>query len=139
MVAHVIAYSDTDAGGVMHHARYIELAERGYHQWFKQRGMSFRTLHREHGLSLAVYDISARYKSPIFLEDEIDIVTTLESIDRRGLVWRTCLIRNGAVAFSMSTTMVCIQSVTKSIVSVPDFLISKLAGEVKDKRRFRRN
>jgi acyl-CoA thioester hydrolase len=74
MSTHLVSYSDTDAGGVLHHAKYIEIAERGYHWWLKKRNTSFRNLNLDHNLSLVVYDLSAKYKSAIFLEDEIRII-----------------------------------------------------------------
>ncbi len=131
MFNYLVSYADTDAGGVLHHARYIELAEHGYHDWLKRRGMSFRMLGRDHDLSLVVYDIAAKYKSAIFLEDEIKVETRLHAIDRRGMEWKTLIVKSDdVVAFSMSTKMACRAGMTRSIVSVPDFLIQRLEAEI---------
>lgn len=132
MLNYFVSYADTDAGGVLHHARYIELAEQGYHSWLKGRGLSFRKLGRDHNLSLVIYDIAAEYKSAIFLEDEILIETHLNAIDRRGLEWKTRILKGEDVAFSMLTKMACLASTTRSIVSVPDFLVEQLGHEESD-------
>lgn len=129
MITHLVSYSDTDAGGVLHHARYIELAERGYHAWLKRKGLSFSRIGRDHGLSLVVCDMSARYRSAVFLEDEIRIETHLNEVDRHGLQWRTRILKGESVAFSMLTKMVCLDSGTRSIISVPDSLIAWLGSE----------
>jgi acyl-CoA thioester hydrolase len=130
MSTYLVSYSDTDAGGVLHHAKYIEIAERGYHWWLKDRNMSFRKLNRDHNLSLVVYDLSAKYKSAIFLEDEIRIRTRLIEINRKGLQWATNIAKSDDVCFSLLTKMVCLNNETKTIISVPDFLISKFENEV---------
>jgi acyl-CoA thioester hydrolase len=130
MSTHFVSYSDTDAGGVLHHAKYIEIAERGYHWWLKQRNTSFLKLNRDHNVSLVVYDLSAKYKSAIFLEDEIRISTRLIEIDRKGLQWATSISKGHIVCFSLITKMVCLNYETKTIISVPDFLISKFENEV---------
>ena len=128
---YLVSYADTDAGGVLHHARYIELAEHGYHGWLKHRGLSFRNLGRDHDLSLVVYEITAKYKSAVFLEDEIGVETRLHALDRRGLEWKTRIFRDdGELAFSMLTKMACLAVTTRSIVSVPDFLIERLGAQV---------
>lgn len=127
---YLISYSDTDAGGVLHHAKYIEFAERGRHAWLRQRDSSFRKLGEDHCLTLVVCDIAAKYRAAIFLEDEIQVVTKLSRIDRRGLAWTTHITKDRNLAFSMQTKMVCLNSATKSIVSVPDFLILKFETEI---------
>ncbi|MDR2012685.1 MAG: acyl-CoA thioesterase [Rhodanobacter sp.] len=130
MIDYLVSYADTDAGGVLHHARYIELAEHGYHAWLKHRSLSFRKLSQEHDLSMVVYDLAAKYKSAIFLEDEIQIATQLHAIDRKGLEWNTRILKNEVIAFSVRTKMACIAVATRSIVSVPDFLLKRLEHEV---------
>ena len=130
MINYLVCYADTDAGGVLHHARYIELAEHGYHGWLRHRGLSFRKLGLDHGLSLVVYDLAAKYKAPIFLEDEIRVDTRLHALDRKGLEWKTRIRKGDDIAFSMSTKMACLAGATRSIVSVPDFLIARLTPEV---------
>jgi acyl-CoA thioester hydrolase len=130
MIDYLVSYADTDAGGVLHHARYVELAEHGYHAWLKHRGLSFRKLSKDHDLSLVVYDLAAKYKSAIFLEDEIRIETQLHAIDRKSLEWKTRILKNEDIAFSVLTKMACIAVTTRSIVSVPDFLLRRLEAEV---------
>jgi len=130
MNQYLVSYADTDAGGVLHHAKYVELAERGRHQWLKHRRLSFSQLTKKHGLSLVVHDISAKYKSAVYLEDEVKVNTRLKQIDRKGLEWITDIKKAGKVSCKVITKMVCLNAATKSIVSVPNFLISELGSEI---------
>jgi acyl-CoA thioester hydrolase len=135
MKQYIVSYADTDAGGVLHHAKYVEIAERGRHHWLKQRQLSFSQLTDEYNLSLVVHDISANYKAAIFLEDEINIRTQLKKIDRAGLEWLTHIEKNGNMSCKVTTKMVCLNAKTKSIVSVPNFLISELGSQIEPYQR----
>lgn len=130
MLNYLVCYADTDAGGVMHHARYIELAEHGYHHWLRQRGLSCRNLGREHALSLVVHEVAAKYRRAVLLEDEIRIDTRLHAVDRKGLEWQTTILKDGALAFSLLTKMVCLGGAERALTTVPGFLIERLADEV---------
>ena len=129
-IQHMISYADTDAAGVLHHARYIELAERGYLHWMKRRNLSFRKLGLDHSVTLVVLDILARYRAAVQFEEEVRIVTRLQAIDRRGLDWKTLIMKDDQVSFTMLTKMACVHTATRTIVSVPDALMSRLGGEV---------
>jgi acyl-CoA thioester hydrolase len=115
---------------VLHHARYIELAERGYLDWMKCRNLSFRKVTLDHNVTLVVYDIAARYRAAVQFEEEVQIVTRLQAIDRKGLDWKTLIMKGDQVSFSMLTKMACVDIATKTIISVPDFLVSMLVSEV---------
>ncbi len=129
----LVSYADTDAGGVLHHARYIELAERDRHEWLRSRNLSFSKLNEKYGLSLVVHNISAKYRQPVFLEEEVNIHTSLHQIDRRGLEWCTVIKKAQSVSCQVVTKMVCLNSQTKSIVSVPELVIHELVQEIEDK------
>lgn len=115
---------------MLHHARYIELAERGYLDWMKRRNLSFRKVGVDYNVTLVVYDIAARYRAAVQFEDEVQIVTRLQAIDRKGLDWKTLIMKDDEVSFSMLTKMACIDNATRTIISVPNFLVSVLASEV---------
>jgi len=126
MGTYLVSYADTDAGGVMHHARYVELAERDRHVWLKLCNLPFSKISEKYGLSLVVHNIAAKYKQPLFLEDEVNIHTYLNSVDRSGLVWTTYVNKEHNTVCKLTTRMVCVDINTKSIVSVPTSLISEL-------------
>ena len=64
-----IAYADTDAGGVVYHARYIEIAERARMAW--KRGIMLP----DGDIGFAVTKLSARYMRPFRLGDMVRVET----------------------------------------------------------------
>lgn len=118
-----MAYADTDAGGVLHHAKYLELAESSRHWWLRGRNQSFTGLSETYGISLTVRAVSARYISAIFLEDEIGVITRLANIDRSGMEWRTQFVRKEKPMCEMAVRMVCVDSKARKVIPVPDDII----------------
>lgn len=130
MNTYLVSYADTDAGGVLHHAKYLELAETGRHWWLKRRELSFSRLNTDHGVSLVVHAIAAKYQAAIFLEDELEVKTFLRNIDRSGVEWQTRISSRNTLCCAVTTKMVCVHASNKTIMAVPDYLIAKLTAEV---------
>lgn len=127
---YLVTYADTDAGGVLHHAKYIELAETGRHWWLKHHDLSFRGLMQSHSAAFVVHQLEGRYLAPIALEDELDIHTLLSRIDQAGLSWQTRIYRQQQCCAVLYTEMVCVHSVHKTVQSVPAALIQQLTPAV---------
>ena len=127
---YLVSYADTDAGGVLHHAKYIELAETGRHWWLKHHGLSFRGLTQSYNASFVVHQLDVRYQASIVLEDELDIQTLLCCIDHAGLRWQTRIYRQQQCCAVIQTEMVCVNSVHKSLQRVPAALIQQLTPAV---------
>jgi acyl-CoA thioester hydrolase len=138
-INYVISYADTDAAGVLHHARYLEIAERGYLAWARQRGFSFQEWSRDHNVTLVVCSVNARYRAAAKFEEEIQVVTRLQAVDRKGLDWKTLIMKDDQVLFSMLTGMACVDGTTKTIISVPDAFVAMLAGQVQPAKPMKRH
>lgn len=64
-----IAYADTDAGGIVYHARYIEIAERARMNWL--RGAT----PPDGDIGFVIRELNVKYKKPLRLGDEFLIET----------------------------------------------------------------
>ena len=92
-----VYYEDTDAGGVVYHARYLAYAERGRTEALRQAGAAHSELQRDHGLSFVVRRIEMDYLRPAHLDDALIVrtgpwlvggarVTVSQWIERDGVV-----------------------------------------------------
>lgn len=71
-----VYYADTDAGGVIYHASYLRFFEEARCEFLRERGLSVRGL-QERGYVFAVVRLEIDYKAPGFLDDLLDIATSL--------------------------------------------------------------
>ncbi|WP_338330728.1 YbgC/FadM family acyl-CoA thioesterase [Commensalibacter sp. Nvir] len=75
-----ICYEDTDAGGIVYHAKYLGIAERARTESIRQLGGSVAELYRTHGLILVVRKMEIQYRQPLFLDDVVNVKTCLISV-----------------------------------------------------------
>ncbi len=64
-----IAYADTDAGGIVYHARYIEIAERARMNWL--RG----AIPPDGDIGFVIRELNVKYKKPLRLGDDFVVET----------------------------------------------------------------
>ena len=105
-----VYYEDTDAGGVLYHAAMIRYLDRGRTEWLRNRGYTLASLEREHRRVFAVHSLSARYRLPGRLDDELAVRTRLSAHARLSLdfeqgLWRgdECLAEATVKVASLST------------------------------------
>src|SRR4051812_48817224 len=75
-----VYYEDTDAGGVVYHARYLAFAERGRTEMLRAAGYEHAPLLKEGGIAFAVVAININYKGPAKLDDLLTVKTQLAKV-----------------------------------------------------------
>lgn len=66
-----VYFEDTDAGGVVYHARYLNFFERARTELLRSRGVECENLREEHRLIWVVLDIQVRFLQAAKLDDEL--------------------------------------------------------------------
>ncbi|AQS84880.1 MAG: tol-pal system-associated acyl-CoA thioesterase [Acetobacter aceti] len=74
-----IYYEDTDAGGVVYHARYLAFAERARTEAIRSEGMSAMDLLNDYGLLFVVRNATLDYRRPLRLDDVFTVQTRLKA------------------------------------------------------------
>lgn len=80
-----IYYEDTDAGGIVYHANYLQFMERARTEWLRNLGFSQQQLRGEDTL-FVVRSLNIQYKAPAFLDDELSVTVVIEQSRKVGLV-----------------------------------------------------
>lgn len=70
-----VYYEDTDAGGVVYHARYLAFAERARTEALRALGAPHAELVEQHGSIFVVRRVEMEYLRPARLDDELDVLT----------------------------------------------------------------
>lgn len=93
-----IAYADTDAGGIVYHGRYIEIAERARMDIL--RGIRFP----DGDVGFVVRDLSIRYIHPLFLADTVVVETTVTKLGAASLSVEQKFVKDGEICAILSGT-----------------------------------
>ena len=93
-----IAYADTDAGGIVYHGRYIEIAERA-------RMDVLRDVRFPDGdVGFVIRDLSIRYIKPLFLFDRFVVETTVVKLGVASLSVEQKFVKDGDICAILSGT-----------------------------------
>jgi acyl-CoA thioester hydrolase len=66
-----VYYEDTDANGVVYHARYLNFFERARTELLRAHGINNQAILEEHKLAWVVLDIQVRFVKAAKLDDEL--------------------------------------------------------------------
>ena len=69
-----VAYADTDAEGVMYHARYLEVAERARMSWLRGHVVA------DGDIGFVVRELNIKYMMPLCLGDDFVVETQMTDV-----------------------------------------------------------
>lgn len=116
-----VYYEDTDAGGVMYHANYLNFCERGRTEFLRSLGYTNTQIREETGLIFVVRHIDAHYMKPCYLEDQLTVRSLVTAVKNTSFVMRQEIYRgedreNGDdPAFWLEIVLVCIDENAKPV------------------------
>ena len=94
-----VAYADTDAGGIMYHGRYIEIAERARMNWL---GKNARPVPDDVGL--VIRNLSIQYIRPLFLADEFAVETVVTGVGAASVSVEQKFVKNDEICAILTGT-----------------------------------
>ena len=127
---HRVCYSDTDAAGLVYHARYLDIFERSRAEWLAQFDLSPTKLINDFGILLPVRDLQMDFHKPAYLDDLLEIDQVIERRSRAQVSVKQTAKRksqDGSTAemeliVSALINIVCVDTVTLKPKALPDWL-----------------
>ncbi len=117
-----VYFQDTDAGGVVYHASYVNFMERSRTEWLRTFGYSNAGLMKELGVMFVVRSIKLDYLKPALLDDMVNVTARVKEIGRSRLTMLQSVLRGEEVLTEGEVHLVCVDAKTFKPVSVPDVL-----------------
>jgi len=120
-----VAYADTDAGGIMYHGRYIEIAERARMNWL---GKNARPVPGDVGL--VIRNLSIQYIRPLFLADDFVVETVVTAVGAASVSVEQKFVKNGEICAILSGTAAYLNGAGRP-VRMPGVLVDAFTNSVK--------
>jgi len=117
-----VYFQDTDAGGVVYHANYVNFMERARTEWLRTFGYSNAGMMKELGVMFVVRSIKLDYLKPAQLDDELLVTAHINEIGRSRVNILQAITRGEGVLVEGEVHLVCVDVKTFKPVSVPDVL-----------------
>ncbi len=117
-----VYFQDTDAGGVVYHANYLNFMERARTEWLRTHGYSNAGLMKEFGLVFVVRSFKLDYLKPALLDDLLDVTAQIKDIGRSRISLSQSVRRGDEVLTEAEVHLVCVSLESFKPVSVPEVL-----------------
>ena len=119
-----IYYEDTDVGGVVYHSKYLNFAERARAEFLRNLSIEQTYIKEKYQVQFVVRDLKVSYIYSCKLDDQINLVTDLESINRAKLCFRHIFYKDKKKITKMQVTVCCLSN-TGKVARMPKSLYHK--------------
>ena len=121
-----VYFEDTDAGGVVYHARYVAFYERARTEMLRQYNYNQQKLLSEH-VAFAVRRMTVDFHSPARLDDMLEIETELTKVRRASLTFAQRIFNQNKVLLSSADVLIaCIDPHKAKPIALPKSIVSEL-------------
>ncbi len=114
-----VYYEDTDANGIVYHARYLVFAERARTETIRSLGSSVLELVNKHKLIFVVRDITLSCKKPLRLDDLFSVQTELTKLGAASCDMRQTIVKDSQIYALINVRLACVHLETNRPVKFP--------------------
>lgn len=123
-----VYYQDTDAGGVVFHATYLDFLERARMEWMRDRGFDARELAGRFRLVFIVRQLEIAYMKPALLDDLVTVSATVEKMGRVQLTFAQEVRRGAEILVRAAVNVACVGVHDLKPTPFPEEVRKSLAG-----------
>ncbi len=124
-----VYWEDTDAGGVVYHARYLHFFERARSEWLRASGIGQQQLRDELGVLFVVHRMELQFNAPARLDDLL-AATVIPGERRSASFIVTQQLRRqteSKVLVEARVRIACVDANRFKPVPIPDHLFQEMA------------
>jgi acyl-CoA thioester hydrolase len=121
-----VYYQDTDAGGVVFHATYLDYFERARTEWLRSLGFDIGVLAQRDGYLFIVREIRVGYARPAVLDDLLSVTVGIERLGRAQFTLTQRVLRDEEELVHGLVNLACVAPVTFKPIRVPEQLRATL-------------
>ncbi|OCG19983.1 MULTISPECIES: tol-pal system-associated acyl-CoA thioesterase [unclassified Gilliamella] len=107
-----VYYEDTDAGGVVYHARYLAFFERARTEILRQLNISQQKLLQE-GIAFVVKKMDISYHFPARLDDMLIISSKVDQVRKASIIFKQTIFNQNKQVISTADVLIACVDITK--------------------------
>ncbi|MFZ7304796.1 tol-pal system-associated acyl-CoA thioesterase [Avibacterium avium] len=123
-----VYYEDTDAGGVVYHARYLHFFERARTDYLRELGFSQQALLDEHNLAFVVKTMQIDYRLAVKLDDLLTVETEVSVIKGATILFSQQIKRNDVLICTAEVKVACVDLTKMKPVAIPQEIKAAFNG-----------
>ncbi len=124
-----VYYEDTDAGGVVYHARYIAFYERARTEMLRQHNFNQHQLLSEH-VAFAVRRMTVEFFLPARLDDLLEVRTKIVSMRGASLTFAQHIYNSRYELLSSADVLIaCIEPSLMKPIALPKSIVAEFSSD----------
>lgn len=120
-----VYFEDTDAGGIVYHARYLQFLERARTEWLRGLGFNQSELKRQ-GVVFVVRDMQINWLSPALLDDALQVNVQIQKAKKASFIMTQQILLGDEQKLKASVTIACLNSQTLKPLAIPLNIIAAM-------------
>jgi len=116
-----VYYEDTDAGGVVYYANYLNFIDRARTEAIYSIGLSNKKIKKDFGSLIIVKSCKIQYKKSAHLEDELSVKSFVKSIKKTSFFMNQIITRQEDLIAEAQVHLLFINELAKP-VKIPDII-----------------
>jgi len=121
-----VYWEDTDAGGVVYYANYLNFMERARSEWLRAKGFEQDVLRDEQGVVFVVRRVEVDYLSPARFNDALDVSVSLHHLGQARLTVDQTITRGETRLIAARVTLACIDAALFKPAKIPATILQAL-------------
>lgn len=117
-----VYFEDTDAGGIVYHARYLYFLERARTEWLRDLGFNQSELQKQN-VVFVIRDMQIKWQAPARLDDELLVSVRVDKIKNASMVMSQTITSGNVTHVSATVTIACLQGSTMKPMAIPQDII----------------
>ena len=122
-----VYYEDTDAGGIVYYVNYLKFMERARTEFLRHIGYDHAQMIQQ-GTMFVIYSSQIDYKAPAYLDDQLQVVTSVKALKRTHLTFRQQIFCDGKLLTDATIKGACVTKSTMKPRSIPVEMVEALHG-----------
>lgn len=124
-----VYFSDTDAGGIVYHARYLDFAEHARTEALRSVFKESQSQLLSADCAFVVKSINISYEKPGYLDDLLTVETYVKEAKRFSAVFNQIVKREDEVLATLEVKVAAISLEKKRPIMIPEEIIKALSVE----------
>ena len=123
-----VYWEDTDAGGVVYHARYLHFLERARTEWLRSFGVSQVAWKAEADRVFALRDLQIEFIRPARLDDALRVSVRVDELRGASLSFVQDIVRetDGATLVRASVRAACLRASDFRPAPIPAVMVEQM-------------
>lgn len=132
-----VYFQDTDAGGVVFHATYLNFLERARTEWLRSLGIALGALAAGEQMLFIVRRLQVDFRKPAKLDDLLQVGAKLANLGRAQITLKQQVARNDELLLDAQVNLACVSPGDWRPVPLPETIRNQLGppqGRHKEKK-----